>query len=132
MNENKDLQVQEKKEVEKAPEQTVPTRYFVPPADIFENEDVLTMVMEMPGVKKENVDISLENDRLQVEGQIDFSNYEGLEPVYTEYNIGHYKRAFTVSNKIDQSKISAEVNNGILTLLLPKAEESKPRKIDIQ
>ena len=112
-------------------ENTVPARYDVPSTDIYETQDALTVVMEMPGVGKEDITVALENDRLRVEGQIAFSKYEGLEPVYTEYNVGHYARAFTLSNKIDQENISAQVEDGVLTLTLPKVKESQPRRIPI-
>jgi len=131
MTAQKELQVQQKREVEKPQETTVPTRFYQPTTDIFEEESSLTLVMEMPGVQKENVDITIEKSVLDVEGKIDFSKYEDLEPVYTEYNVGHYKRNFSLSSKIDQSKISAEMDNGLLTLVLPKAEEAKPRTIKI-
>ena len=70
-------------------------------------------------------------DTLRVEGQIDYGNYEGLEPLYAEYNIGHFARAFTLSNKIDQAQITAELADGVLTLTLKKAQEAKPRRIAI-
>jgi HSP20 family protein len=126
-----ELQVQKKREVEKPEETTVPARFYQPNTDIFEDEGSLTLVMEMPGVLKDNVDITIEKNVLDVEGKIDFSKYEDLEPVYTEYNVGHYKRSFSLSSKIDQSKISADMNDGLLTLVLPKAEEAKPRTISI-
>lgn len=126
-----ELQVQKKREVEKPEETTVPARFYQPNTDIFEDEGSLTLVMEMPGVLKDNVDITIEKNILDVEGKIDFSKYEDLEPVYTEYNVGHYKRSFSLSSKIDQSKISADMNDGLLTLVLPKAEEAKPRTIKI-
>jgi HSP20 family molecular chaperone IbpA len=127
----KELEVQQKREVEKPQETTVPARFYQPNTDIFEDEGSLTVVMEMPGVQKGNVGITIEKNVLDVEGKIDFSPYEDLEPLYTEYNVGHYKRSFSLSSKIDQSKISAEMDDGLLTLVLPKAEEAKPRTIKI-
>jgi HSP20 family protein len=126
-----ELQVQEKRELEKKQEATVPARTFVPTADIFETEASLTVVMEMPGVDKSNVDISIEDGVLIVQGRLDFSKYEGMQPLYTEYNIGHYRRSFSLSNKINQEKIGAEMSDGVLTLSLPKAEEAKPRRIAV-
>jgi HSP20 family protein len=85
----------------------------------------------MPGVVKENVDVNVENDILTIEGRIDYSKYEGLSPVYTEYNVGHYVRSFQISSKIEQGEISAELKDGVMTLVLPKAEKAKPRKIKV-
>ena len=76
-----ELQVQQKREVEKKQETTVPSRAFLPVTDIFETDQALTVVLEMPGVSKDNVDISVENDILTIEGRIDYSKYEGLQPV---------------------------------------------------
>ena len=126
-----ELQVQEKRELEKKQESTVPARTFVPTADIFEAEQALTVVLEMPGVDKGNVDISVEAGVLTIEGRLDFSKYEGMQPVYTEYNIGHYRRSFSLSSKIDQSKIAAEMKDGVLTLTLPKLAEARPRRISV-
>ena len=127
-----ELQVQEKREVQKQKDFfTVPARTFLPTADIFETEPSLTLVLEMPGVDKSNVDVSVEDGVLTVQGRLDFSKYQGLQPLYTEYNIGHYRRSFSLSNKVDQSKISAEMKDGVLTLVLPKAEQAKPRRIAV-
>jgi HSP20 family protein len=128
---SQELQVQEKREVEKKQESTVPTRAFLPATDIFESADALTIVMEMAGVDKKNLDVNVEDGILTVEGRLDFSKYEGMQPVYTEYNIGHYRRSFSLSSKIDQDRISAQMQDGVLTLLLPKAEEAKPRRISV-
>lgn len=126
-----ELSVRDKQELVSKDEKTVPGRYYVPSADIYETDEALHVVMEMPGVEKKDLDVALENDVLRIAGRIDFSKYEGMEPVYTEYNVGHYTRSFTLSNKIDQEKISAQLDDGVLTLTLPKAKEAQPRRVSI-
>jgi len=128
---SQELAVQEKKELVSKEEKTVPARYYVQNTDILETDDALTVVMEIPGVEKKNVDVSIENDVLRVEGRIDFTKYDGMEPLYTEYNVGHFARAFTLSDKIDQQQITAQLDDGVLTLTLKKAKEAMPRKIAI-
>ena len=127
-----ELPVQQKREVDKAQEPTTPMRAFLPTTDIFENQDALTMVLEMPGVDRENINVSVENGVLTVEGKINFSKYEGLQPVYSEYNIGPYRRTFRISSRIDKDRIRAEMRDGVITLVLPKAEEAKPRRIEVK
>ncbi len=126
-----ELQVQEKRELKKKQETTAPARTFVPTADIFEADAALTVVMEMPGVDKNSVDISVEDDVLSIQGRLDFSKYEGTQPVYTEYNVGHYRRSFSLSNKIDQGRITADMKDGVLTITLPKAEQARARRIEV-
>ena len=128
---SQELQVQQKREVEKKTEGTIPARVFVPVTDIFETPEALTVVLEMPGVDPNGIEANVENDVVTIEGRIDFAKYEGMQPVYTEYNIGHYARSFQISNKIDQGKISAEMKDGVVTLVLPKPEQAKPRKIKV-
>jgi HSP20 family molecular chaperone IbpA len=132
MADKQELQVQQKREVDKGEEATTPTRAFLPNADVFETEDALTIVLEMPGVDRDHMEIGIDNGVLTVEGQIDFGKYEGLQPIYGEYNIGPYRRSFRIPNRIDQDKISAEMRDGVIQLLLPKAEEAKPRKIEVR
>ena len=131
MAESQEVQVQQKREVDRAEESTRPTRAFMPTADIFETEEALTVVLEMPGVSRDNVDINVEEGVLTVEGRIDFSKYEGLRPVYSEYNVGPYRRSFRVSSQVDQDRISAEMQDGVISLTLPKAEKAKPRRIKV-
>ncbi len=88
-----ELQVQQKRALEAKQEQTLSARTFIPGADIFEAAHALSVVLEMPGVDKGNVDVSVEAGVLVVEGRVDFSKYEDMQPVYTEYNIGHYRRS---------------------------------------
>jgi HSP20 family protein len=123
------LEAQEKKELVSRDEKTIPVRYFVPTTDIFETEDALTVIMEVPGVDKEAVDINVENDVLRIEAKIDPAKYQGMEPLYTEYNVGHFARSFTLSNQIDRQNISAQLQDGVLTLTLKKAEKAMPRRI---
>ena len=131
MAQSQSLQPQEKKELVSKGENTAPVRYFVPATDIFETEDALTVVMEVPGVGREAIDISLENNVLKIEAKIDPAKYDGMEPLYTEYNVGHFSRSFTLSNKIDQQQIGAKLEDGILTLILKKVKEATPRRISI-
>jgi HSP20 family molecular chaperone IbpA len=131
MDKSQELAVQRKKELEGKEEKTVPARYFVPHADIFETGDALTVVMEVPGVEKKDLDVSLEDGVLRVEGRIDFRKYEGFEPLYAEYNIGPYARSFALSDKIDPAGISAELADGVLTLTLNKVKEAA-RRIEIR
>lgn len=126
-----EIQVQKKRELEAKEEATVPVRVFVPEADIYETGDALMVLMEMPGVYKDNVDISVEDDVLRVQGRIDFSKYEGMDPVYTEYNVGNFARSFSLSREINQDKIDAEMKDGVLSVTLPKVEKAKPRTIRI-
>lgn len=126
-----ELSLRDKKELVTKEEKTTPGRYYVPYADIYETEQALTLVMEMPGVEKKDISVDLENNILRVDGRIDFTKYEGMEPVYTEYNIGHYTRSFTLSNKIDQEHISAQLDDGVLILTLPKVKDAQPKRIAI-
>ena len=132
MAESQELSVREKKELVSKEEKTIPGRHYVPYTDIYETDGALTMVMEMPGVERKDLSISLENDVLRVDGNIDFSKYESMEPVYAEYNVGHYTRSFSLSGKIDRENISAQLEDGVLTLTLPKSRETQPRRIEIR
>jgi HSP20 family protein len=130
MDASQELSVQEKKETP-GQERPSPGRYFIPSTDAYETEEGLTLVMEMPGVRRENLEVTLEEGVLKVEGRLDFSGYDVLEPVYTEYNVGHYERSFALAEKVDQPNIGASLENGVLTLTLPKSPAAQPRRIDI-
>ena len=131
MADNKPLEVQEKKELVAKGEKTVPARYYMPNTDIRETEDALQVVMEVPGVDRKDIDIKVEEDTLHIEAHIDYSKYEGMEPLYTEYNVGHFTRQFALSHMIDQQQIGATLNDGVLTLTLKKVQQAQPRRIEI-
>ena len=128
---SEELAVQEKKELVDGEERTVPAKYYVPAADIYETEGALSVVLEMPGVEKENVTVNLDRNVLQIEGRIEFSNYENADAVYTEYNIGHFSRSFSIGSAVDPENIEATVKDGILTLTLHKRKEVQPRRIEV-
>ena len=127
-----ELEVHKKQEAASQQEKTIPARFYVPPTDIFETGDALKIVMEVPGVPKDAVDVKIENEVLSVEGRIEIANYNGLEPLHTEYPIGHFARSFTLPWQVDQQNIAANLENGVLTLTLNKRPESKPRRIAVQ
>jgi HSP20 family protein len=126
-----ELQVQQKREIDKTHESTVSARRFLPVTDIFETDQALTVILEMPGVDRDKVDIHVENNVLTIEGRVDFTKYQGLQPLYTEYNVGDYARSFQLSSTINQERITADLKDGVVTLVLPKAEKAKPRKIKV-
>ena len=121
------LQVQEteKQEIEQGQaERMRPGTAFVPRADIYETNDAIHVVCDMPGVDGSSVDITLEKNVLTINGSV--TNYapEGYEPAYAEYRVGDYYRQFSVSNRIDQENIGATMQDGVLRLTLPKARPS--------
>ena len=130
----KELQIQETEKqevVESAAERTRERLAFVPRADIYETNDAIVVVTDMPGVDESALDIALENDVLTINGYVEPEYPQGYGLAYAEYRVGDYQRSFTVSNKIDQSKIEATLKDGVLRLHLPKAEPTS-RKITVK
>ena len=129
--ERKELQVSEKRAIEKSDGE--PTRegvMWVPQVDIIEEKEVITLRADLPGVKRENVDIDVREGVLSLTATL-ASTPENWQPLYGEYQLGGYSRRFTLGEKLDPSKITANMQDGVLTLVLPKAEQHKPRKIQI-
>ena len=135
MAEEQALQVQdtEKREVaEVDAERTRDRPAFVPRADVFETNEAITIVADMPGVDENSVDIALEKNVLTIRGYVDLTEPEGRSLAYTEYRVGDYRRAFELSDQIDQDGIEAVLKDGVLRLHLPKVTEAKRRKIAIR
>jgi HSP20 family molecular chaperone IbpA len=126
-----EVQPQAKKELDSKGEATAAGKHYVPYTDIYETPDGLTLIMDMPGVTREHVEVTLDKERLTIEGKIGQARYDGLQPLYTEYNIGHFTRTFSLSRRIDREGISADMQDGVLTLGLPVTEEAKPRRIEV-
>jgi len=126
-----DIQARDKREVEADREQTTPGRVYSPNVDIFEDDQALTIVADMPGVPSENVTIDLRDDVLSLSGVPSVSVPEQEEYVLREYDTGKYFRQFTLSEVIDQANIKANLSNGVLRVTLPKVGPAKPRRIEI-
>jgi HSP20 family molecular chaperone IbpA len=105
---------------------------FLPPADIYETKDSIVVLAEMPGVSPEGVDINLERRVLTIRGRSAANEHSGYRRVYDEYATGDYERVFTLSENIDRDRIEATLRDGVLRLVLPKAEAAKARKIELK
>lgn len=127
---DKDLQVQEKRELQTGSESTRNVPIFIPAVDIYETDKELVVLADMPGVPMENVEIDLNNDQLTVRGSGSTGQMAGTQ-LLSEYAGGDYYRQFTLSNIIDRSKIEASMKDGVLKVNLPKVEAAKPRKITV-
>jgi HSP20 family protein len=113
-------------------EHTRPGRYYVPEVDIREDEGALWLWADMPGVEQGAVDVELADGVLTIEGRVALGDYEGLSPLYTEYNVGNWVRRFSLpTGRFDHQHISARLANGVLEVKLPKAEAAKPRRVPV-
>jgi HSP20 family protein len=134
MSEDMALQVQdtEKREVaETGAERTRDRLAFVPRADVYETEDAIVVVADMPGVDENTVDITLEDNVLTINGYVDSEQPEGYSLAHAEYRVGDYLRAFTLSDQIQRDGIEATVKDGVLRLYLPKVTAAPMRRIPI-
>jgi len=132
MSDNKQLQLKEKHEADIPAEQTYTGLVFSPDVDIFESETEITLLSDMPGVDMEDMNIDLRDDVLTIEGNVQNILNEGETYVLNEFKTGRYFRRFSLSDKIDQSEITAKLENGVLRLTLPKSKKAVPRKIAIE
>lgn len=132
MAESKELQVKEKQEVVSPGEHTRPGLVFTPTVDIFETNREITLLADMPGVARDGVTIDLRDGILSLTG--DVKPWEGADEsdVLVEFEIGKYFRQFSLSEVIDQDKIEANLQDGVLRIVLPKAEKAMPRKIAVK
>jgi HSP20 family protein len=104
----------------------------VPRTDIYESPEQLFLLVDMPGVKQEGLDITLEQNILSVYGKVERPDLPGYTIGYSEHEISDFSRVFTLSNEIDRAGIQASLKNGVLKLILPKSKAALPRKIAIQ
>ena len=113
-------------------ERTRPRKVFTPPVDIVETAGAILVKAEMPGVNENTVSVTLEKGVLTIDGTVDWQEPANYDLVYSEFDVGDFHRAFSLSEAIDQSSIEAKVSNGVLSLTLPKAERAKARQIAVK
>ena len=114
------------------PEQTRPGTVYSPAVDIFENDNSITLLADMPGVKAENLEIDLRESVLTLTGRVTPPDRAKESDVMREYQSGTFFRQFTLSERIDQSRIDAKLTDGVLRLELPKVEKARPRQIAVK
>ena len=128
----KELQKKEPQAPERV-ERTRARRIFSPQVDIVEKKEEIVVTADMPGVDEKSVDINLEKNILTIFGAVEEDNLlTKHQPYYAEYGIGDYERVFTLSDEIDRDRIQATVKNGVLRVILPKAEAVKSRQIAVK
>ena len=130
--ERKELQVRDKQELTSPAEQTRPGLVFTPDVDIFETESGLTLLADMPGVRAEDLTIDLRENVLTLTGLATAPDDANEEHLLVEYQTGKYYRQFTLSEIINQEKIDAHLEDGVLQLSLPKVEKATPRQITVK
>jgi HSP20 family protein len=113
-------------------QETVPQRAVLPAVDVYEDESGITLLADMPGVPRDQLELKVEGDALSIEGAVRASAPEGLEAVYAEVRVPRYRRTFTLSRELDASRIDASLKDGVLTLRIPKQAFAQPRRIEVQ
>lgn len=120
-----------KERTQQEQQQQQPQPHVVPPVDVFENETSITLLADLPGVPRENLQVRVDGETLVLEATATPSGPENLELVYGEAQVAAYRRQFTLSRELDASRIEAQLRDGVLRLTIPKAEEARPRRIQV-
>ncbi len=105
-------------------------RYVAPPVDIYETAEGLVLMADLPGVRKEDLEVRVEDNVLTIQARP--HHIAPADPVYREFELQNFFRQFELSEEVDQARIGAELKHGVLTLHLPKAEKAKPRRIEVR
>ncbi|MEO9103146.1 MAG: Hsp20/alpha crystallin family protein [Burkholderiaceae bacterium] len=123
-------------EQDNVPTQTPSTRsskvVLTPAIDVFENQDGITLLADMPGVSKDDLDIQIEAHMLTIQGDVTLDLLQGTKVSQIAGERSHYRRVFTLSKALDADQVSAQLNQGVLTLRIPKAAHAQPRKVVVQ
>jgi HSP20 family protein len=125
-------QPQQPQQPQQAAQQQADNRAMVPRVDVLEDETGITLLADLPGVPKDQLELKVEGDTLLIEGAVAPAMPGGLEPVYAEVRVPRYRRAFTLSRELDATRIDANLKDGVLNLRIPKQEHAQPRRITVQ
>lgn len=117
--------------IERGSERVSTARVYTPSVDIIEHREDVVLLADMPGVDEKSVDLTLEKDLLTIHGSVERTEHEKHRLVFSEYRVGDYERSFKLSDEIDREKITATVKDGVLKLVLPKADKAKTKKIPV-
>lgn len=128
----KELETKGKKELQPKGETTYACKVYQPDVDIFETDKEIVVLADMPGVGKNDMEIILDNHTLVLRGKVRPQDYSDLQPLYVEYNLGHFEREFHLTEVVDRENIQATMQDGVLGLRLKKSQKALPRKIEIQ
>jgi HSP20 family protein len=125
-----DMNTQElKRETPAGTQQVSP---LVPPVDIVEDREGITLRADLPGVDREHLSIDVDGETLTIEGTVTLGEPSGIQPVYTEVRVAQYRRSFVLGRDLDANRIEATIREGVLTLRVPKSEQAKPRRIEVK
>ena len=105
---------------------------LMPPVDVFEDANGITLYADLPGVPKDKLTLQVEADTLTIEGEVALDMPEGMEATHAEVGLPRYRRVFTLSKELDSEKVNAEFAQGVLKLRIPKAEHAQPRRIEVK
>jgi HSP20 family protein len=125
-------QATEQQVVAAAGERTRPRPVYIPRTDIYETDTGLVLLVDMPGVRAEGADLSLERNVLTIRGRIDDAPPRGFSPIYREYEPGDFERVFTLSEDVDAGAIEAQAKDGVFRLFLPKAGPAQTKRIQVK
>lgn len=139
MSDTRDIQTQNESNVQQQPQQQSARRVaaqderaMVPRVDVLEDEAGITLLADLPGVPREQLELKVEGDTLLIEGTVAAPTPEQLEPLYAEVRLPRYRRAFTLSRELDTGAIQAQLRDGVLNLRIPKQAHAQPRRIEVQ
>jgi HSP20 family protein len=105
---------------------------LLPRVDVREDRDGITVIADLPGVPKDRLELKVEGDLLQIEGEIAPQTPDNMEAAYAEVQLSHYRRAFTLSSELDTGRIQAQFRDGVLQLRIPKHEHAQPKRIEVK